>query len=71
MWDPSTDKDVECVVLEIESLNELLSLMNSSVNKMNNAQTESLLGLALNLSSNVYIWLKEEERRRDGQPANE
>lgn len=71
MWDPSTDKDVECVVLEIESLNELLSLMNTSVNKMNKAQTESLLGLALNLSSNVCIWLKEEERRRDEQPATE
>lgn len=71
MWDPSTDKDVECVVLEIESLNELLSLMNTSVNKMSKAQTESLLGLALNLSSNVYIWLKEEERRRDEQSATE
>lgn len=71
MWDPSTDKDVECVVLEIESLNELLSLMNTSVNKMNKSQTESLLGLALNLSSNVYIWLKEEERRRDEQSATE
>ena len=71
MWDPSTDKDVECVVLEIESLNELLSLMNTSVNKMNKSQTESLLGLALNLSSNVYLWLKEEERRRDEQSATE
>ncbi|MBS3049211.1 hypothetical protein [Enterobacter mori] len=71
MWDPSTDKDVDCVVLEIESLNELLSLMNTSANKMNKAQTESLLGLALNLSSNVYIWLKEEERRRDAQSTTE
>ncbi|WP_148873154.1 hypothetical protein [Serratia marcescens] len=67
MWDPSSDKNTECVVLEIESLNELLSLMNNSIDKMTKAQTESLLGFALNLSSNVYIWLKEEEKRRNEQ----
>jgi hypothetical protein len=71
MWNPGEDKDIECCALEIDNLTELLSLMNSSFNKMSKAQTETLLGLALNLSSNVFIWIKEEEKRRNEQPTAE
>ncbi|HII1671971.1 TPA: hypothetical protein ACYZE8_002398 [Salmonella enterica] len=67
MWDPSNDKDVECCELEIDSLTELLSLMSSSFESMSKAQAKSLIGLALNLSSNVYIWIREEGKRRNEQ----
>lgn len=65
MWNPSEDKDIECCAMEIDNLTELLSLMNSSFSVMSKGQTETLLGLALNLSSNVFIWVKEEEKRRE------
>ncbi|EDQ1002467.1 hypothetical protein AH798_002038 [Salmonella enterica subsp. enterica serovar Mbandaka] len=67
MWDPSEDKDIECAAMEIDNLTELLSLMNSSFEVMSKGQTQTLLGLALNLSSNVFIWMKEEEKRREKQ----
>ncbi|HCB2262882.1 hypothetical protein [Citrobacter freundii] len=67
MWDPSEDKDIECAAMEIDNLTELLSLMNSSFKVMSKGQTETLLGLALNLSSNVFIWMKEEEKRHEKQ----
>ncbi|HDT6082259.1 TPA: hypothetical protein QHB98_001780 [Citrobacter braakii] len=67
MWDPSEDKDIECAAMEIDNLTELLSLMNSSFKVMSKGQTETLFGLALNLSSNVFIWMKEEEKRREKQ----
>lgn len=53
--------------MEIDNLTELLSLMNSSFSVMSKGQTETLLGLALNLSSNVFIWVKEEEKRREAK----
>lgn len=34
---------------------------------MNSLQCEALLGLALNLSAEVAIWLKEEEKRRENK----
>lgn len=67
MLDPSEDKDIECAAMEIDNLTELLSLMNSSFKVMSKGQTETLLGLALNLSSNVFIWMKEDEKRREKQ----
>ena len=67
MWNPSEDKDIECAAMEIDNLTELLSLMNSSFSVMSKKQTETLLGLALNLSSNVFIWVKEEEKRREAK----
>ncbi|HGW6102630.1 TPA: hypothetical protein ACNIQM_000727 [Citrobacter werkmanii] len=67
MWDPSKDKEVQCCSLEIDSLTELLALMTSSFENMSRAQIQTLIGLALNLSANVCIWIKEEEKRRDEQ----
>ena len=67
MWNPSEDKDIECCAMEIDNLTELLSLMNSSFSVMSKGQVETLLGLALNLSSNVFIWVKEEEKRREAK----
>ncbi|HED1420118.1 TPA: hypothetical protein R4S64_002106 [Kluyvera georgiana] len=67
MWNPSEDKDIECCAMEIDNLTELLSLMNSSFSVMSKGQTETLLGLALNLSSNVFIWVKEGEKRREAK----
>lgn len=67
MWNPSEDKDIECCAMEIDNLTELLSLMNSSFSVMSKGQTETLLGLVLNLSSNVFIWVKEEEKRREAK----
>lgn len=67
MWNPSEDKDIECAAMEIDNLTELLILMNSSFSVMSKKQTETLLGLALNLSSNVFIWVKEEEKRREAK----
>lgn len=67
MWNPSEDKDIECCAMEIDNLTELLSLMNSSFSVMSKGQTETLLGLALNLSSNVFILVKEEEKRREAK----
>ena len=67
MWNPSEDKDIECCAMEIDNLTELLSLMNSSFSVMSKGQVETLLGLVLNLSSNVFIWVKEEEKRREAK----
>lgn len=49
------------------SLNELLDLMYISFKKMNPLQTERLLGLALNISSDISVWMDEEEKRREKQ----
>ncbi|OMP89765.1 hypothetical protein [Raoultella terrigena] len=65
MWDPTNDDSVECVSLEIENLTELLDLMLSSSEHMGNKQITALLGLCLNLSSGIFLWVKEEEKRRE------
>lgn len=49
------------------SLNELLDLMYISFKKMNPLQTERLLGLALNISSDISVWMDEEEKCREKQ----
>nr|DAP96301.1 MAG TPA: hypothetical protein [Caudoviricetes sp.] len=35
---------------------------------MNPPQTEALLGLALNIASNISIWIEAEEKRRENKP---
>ncbi|MGI6919602.1 hypothetical protein ACRCNB_16035 [Klebsiella michiganensis] len=65
MWDPTNDDSVECVSLEIENLTELLDLMLSNSERMGNKQITALLGLCLNLSSGIFLWVKEDEKRRE------
>lgn len=65
MWNPTNDESVECVSLEIENLTELLDLMLSSSERMEKKQITILLGLCLNLSSGIFLWFKEEEKRRE------
>ncbi|EOZ3692962.1 hypothetical protein ACQLNC_003360 [Klebsiella michiganensis] len=67
MWNPATSTSIEEVVTEANNLNELLDLMHMSFERMNSLQCEALLGLALNLSSDIAIWLKEEEKRRENE----
>ena len=68
MWHPKDDEDIECVSCEIENLTELLDLMYASFENMGEKQLFVLFGLALNLSSNIFLWIKEEERRRENKP---
>ncbi|MBE8894389.1 hypothetical protein HV252_15715 [Klebsiella grimontii] len=65
MWNPTNDEGIECVSLEIENLTELLDLMLSSSQSMGERQTSALLGLCLNLSSGIFLWVKAEEKRRE------
>ncbi|HED1503471.1 TPA: hypothetical protein R4S70_000957 [Raoultella ornithinolytica] len=65
MWDPTNDEGIECVSLEIENLTELLDLMLSNSEKMGEKQVSALLGLCLNLSSGVFLWVKGEKKRRE------
>lgn len=67
MWDPATDTSIEDAANSANSLCELLDLMHICFNKMNRDQTESLLGLALNISSDLSVWMREEEKRRENQ----
>ncbi|HHR5672687.1 TPA: hypothetical protein ACS625_003255 [Klebsiella pneumoniae] len=67
MWNPATSTSIEEVVTEANNLNELLDLMHMSFERMNSLQCKALLGLALNLSAEVAIWLKEEEKRRENK----
>lgn len=67
MWAPATDTCIEDAALSANNLNELLDLMHMSFERMNSLQCETLLGLALNLSAEVAIWLKEEEKRRENK----
>ncbi|EPS5421673.1 TPA: hypothetical protein NHV36_005515 [Klebsiella michiganensis] len=67
MWDPATDTCIEDAALSANNLNELLDLMHANYGRMNLPQCEALLGLALNLSAEVAIWLKEEEKRRENK----
>ena len=68
MWDPATDTSIEDAALSANNLNELLDLMYANFERMNSPQCEALLGLAINLSDEVAIWLKAEEKRRENKP---
>ena len=65
MWDPATDDSIEDAANSANNLNELLDLMHLCFKRMNHIQVETLLGLALNISSDISIWMKEEEKRRE------
>ncbi|EOH6199301.1 hypothetical protein ACMAUW_001692 [Citrobacter farmeri] len=65
MWDPETDDSIEDVANSARNLSELLELMHLCFKKMNPPQVETLLGLALNISSDISVWMKAEEKRRE------
>ncbi|EJC1234204.1 hypothetical protein MX530_003395 [Salmonella enterica] len=67
MWNPEENDNIEDAAISVRSLNELLDLMYISFKKMNPLQTERLLGLALNISSDISVWMDEEEKRREKQ----
>ncbi|HED2738865.1 TPA: hypothetical protein R4Z60_002612 [Klebsiella michiganensis] len=67
MWDPATSTSIEEVVSETNSLYELLDLMHLCFKRMNPPQTKALLGLALNIASNISIWMEAEEKRRENK----
>ncbi|EAA9300701.1 hypothetical protein BHZ80_13195 [Salmonella enterica] len=67
MWNPEKNDKIEDAAISTRSLNELLDLMYISFKKMNPLQTERLLGLALNISSDISVWMDEEEKRREKQ----
>ncbi|HGO5534145.1 TPA: hypothetical protein ACK2XL_003141 [Klebsiella oxytoca] len=67
MWDPATDTSIEDTANSANNLCELLDLMHLCFSKMNRDQTESLLGLALNISSDLSVWMREEEKRRENK----
>ncbi|EBH8631442.1 hypothetical protein DUD90_25695, partial [Salmonella enterica subsp. enterica serovar Oranienburg] len=66
-WNPKENDNIEDTALSARSLNELLDLMHISFKKMNPLQTERLLGLALNISSDISVWMDEEEKHREKQ----
>lgn len=65
MWDPETDDSIEDVANSARNLSELLGLMHLCFKKMNLPQVETLLGLALNISSDISVWMEAEEKRRE------
>ncbi|EAM7300355.1 hypothetical protein KG830_001091 [Salmonella enterica] len=67
MWNPEENDNIEDAAISARCLNELLDLMYISFKKMNPLQTERLLGLALNISSDISVWMDEEEKRREKQ----
>ncbi|EDJ5486357.1 hypothetical protein GFD59_08920 [Salmonella enterica] len=67
MWNPEENDNIEDAAFSARSLNELLDLMYISFKKMNPLQTERLLGLALNISSDISVWMDEEEKCREKQ----
>lgn len=67
MWNPEENDHIEDAAISARSLNELLDLMYISFKKMNPLQTERLLGLALNISSDISVWMDEEEKCREKQ----
>ncbi|EBR0843139.1 hypothetical protein BRO79_06575 [Salmonella enterica] len=68
MWNPATDTSIEDAANSANNLCKLLDLMHLCFSKMNRDQTESLLGLALNISSDLSVWMREEEKRRENKP---
>ncbi|EOG2817479.1 hypothetical protein ACK85E_005051, partial [Salmonella enterica] len=67
MWNPEENGNIEDAAISARSLNELLDLMYISFKTMSPLQTERLLGLALNISSDISVWMDEEEKRREKQ----
>ncbi|EKS4650022.1 hypothetical protein QB835_004850 [Salmonella enterica] len=67
MWNPVENDNIEDAAISARSLNELLDLMYISFKTMSPLQTERLLGLALNISSDISVWMDEEEKRREKQ----
>lgn len=67
MWNPVENGNIEDAATSARSLNELLDLMYISFKTMSPLQTERLLGLALNISSDISVWMDEEEKRREKQ----
>ncbi|EAP9736026.1 hypothetical protein CDQ28_23370 [Salmonella enterica] len=67
MWNPVENDNIEDAAASARSLNELLDLMYISFKTMSPLQTETLLGLALNISSDISIWMTTEEKRREKQ----
>ncbi|EJJ3927454.1 hypothetical protein NI370_004311 [Salmonella enterica] len=67
MWNPVENDNIEDAATSARSLNELLDLMYISFKTMSPLQTERLLGLALNISSDISVWMDEEEKRREKQ----
>ncbi|EAQ6167900.1 hypothetical protein M2U48_003450 [Salmonella enterica] len=67
MWNPEENDNIEDAAISARSLNELLDLMYISFKTMSPLQTETLLGLALNISSDISVWMNEEEKRREKQ----
>lgn len=65
MWNPATDTNIEDAAISMNNLLELLDLMYFNFNTMSSDQAKALTGLALNISSNVSIWMREEEKRRE------
>lgn len=65
MWNPAENDNIEDAAISARSLNELLDLMYISFKKMSPLQAERLLGLALNISSDISAWMNEEEKRRE------
>ncbi|EAP9736425.1 hypothetical protein RYW84_003561 [Salmonella enterica] len=67
MWNPLENDNIEDAATSARNLNELLDLMYISFKKMNPLQTETLLGLALDISSDISVWMAAEEKRREKQ----
>ncbi|EAQ6362768.1 hypothetical protein DOH76_12075 [Salmonella enterica subsp. enterica serovar Oranienburg] len=67
MWNPEENDNIEDAASSARSLNELLDLMHLSFEKMSPLQTERLLGLALNILSDISVWMDKEEKRREKQ----
>ncbi|CAH1457838.1 Uncharacterised protein [Klebsiella quasipneumoniae] len=67
MWDPEKDTGIEEAVTQANNLNELLDLMHLCFRKMNSCQTEALIGLALNMSSDILPGLA---KRKSGVKIN-
>ncbi|EKM4852721.1 hypothetical protein PUY46_004634 [Salmonella enterica] len=67
MWNPVENDNIEDAATSARSLNELLDLMYISFKTMSPLQTETLLGLALNISSDISVWMAAEEKRREKQ----
>ncbi|EBI4025627.1 hypothetical protein CDQ28_24185 [Salmonella enterica] len=67
MWNPVENDNIEDAATSARSLNELLDLMYISFKTMSPLQTETLLGLALDISSDISVWMAAEEKRREKQ----
>ncbi|ECG1392232.1 TPA_asm: hypothetical protein GNB58_004839 [Salmonella enterica subsp. houtenae serovar 45:g,z51:-] len=67
MWNPVENDNIEDAATSARNPNELLDLMYISFKTMSPLQTETLLGLALNISSDISVWMATEEKRREKQ----